>query len=101
MLVPQAFAASAAINWLLKDGVSRIVRMAVSTSFGQTFDADLKVRMDTITGVVGGSTQQHVQLKLGMGPGDIAALGKGFGGLCGAVRGTPVAQQTAGALRLL
>ncbi len=46
---PQAFAASAAINWLLKDGVSRIVRMAVSTSFGQTFDADLKVRMHSVT----------------------------------------------------
>ncbi|GLI65298.1 hypothetical protein VaNZ11_008791 [Volvox africanus] len=47
----KAFAASAAINWLLKDGVSRIVRMSVSTSFGQTFDADLK-RMRFITSLI-------------------------------------------------
>ncbi|KAG2432623.1 hypothetical protein HXX76_008963 [Chlamydomonas incerta] len=47
----KAFAASAAINWLLKDGVSRIVRMTVSTSFGQTFDADLK-RMRFITSLI-------------------------------------------------
>ncbi|GLC36170.1 hypothetical protein PLESTB_001372700 [Pleodorina starrii] len=47
----KAFAASAAINWLLKDGVSRIVRMSVATSFGQTFDADLK-RMRFITSLI-------------------------------------------------
>ncbi|KAG2487824.1 hypothetical protein HYH03_013541 [Edaphochlamys debaryana] len=47
----KAFAASAAINWLLKDGVSRIVRMSVATSFGQTFDADLK-RMRFVTSLI-------------------------------------------------
>lgn len=36
-------AASAAINWLLKDGVGRIARMTVATQFCQSFDSDLKV----------------------------------------------------------
>ena len=42
----KTIAASAAINWLLKDGVGRIARMVVSTNFGQSFDADLKVCVD-------------------------------------------------------
>lgn len=39
----KAIAASAAIQWLLKDGVGRIARMTVATSFCQSFDSDLKV----------------------------------------------------------
>jgi glutamate N-acetyltransferase/amino-acid N-acetyltransferase len=39
----KTIAASAAINWLLKDGVGRIARMTVATNFGQSFDSDLKV----------------------------------------------------------
>lgn len=38
----KALAASAAINWMLKDGISRVVRMSVATQWGDAFDADLK-----------------------------------------------------------
>ncbi|MEW5305524.1 MAG: hypothetical protein WDW36_008058 [Sanguina aurantia] len=47
----KSFAASAAINWLLKEGVGRIARMTVATNFGQTFDSDLK-RMRFITSLI-------------------------------------------------
>ncbi|KAJ9527587.1 hypothetical protein QJQ45_025871 [Haematococcus lacustris] len=40
----RSIAAGAAINWLLKDGVGRVARMAVATNFGQSFDSDLKAR---------------------------------------------------------
>lgn len=40
----KALAASAAINWMLKDGMNRLVRMGVATQFGDSFDSDLKVR---------------------------------------------------------
>lgn len=36
--------AAAAINWVLKDGLGRLGRLGVATRFGQSFDADLKVR---------------------------------------------------------
>lgn len=39
----KALAASAAINWMLKDGMNRLVRMGVATQFGESFDSDLKV----------------------------------------------------------
>jgi hypothetical protein len=39
----KALAASAAINWMLKDGMNRLVRMGVATQFGDAFDSDLKV----------------------------------------------------------
>jgi hypothetical protein len=39
----KAVATSAAINWMLKDGLGRLVRMTVATKFGQSFDSDLKV----------------------------------------------------------
>ncbi|KAI8472022.1 MAG: vitamin B6 photo-protection and homoeostasis-domain-containing protein [Monoraphidium minutum] len=38
----KALAASAAINWMLKDGISRLVRMSVATQWGDAFDSDLK-----------------------------------------------------------
>lgn len=38
----KALAASAAINWMLKDGMNRLVRMGVATQFGESFDSDLK-----------------------------------------------------------
>ncbi|WIA30727.1 hypothetical protein OEZ86_000794 [Tetradesmus obliquus] len=38
----KALAASAAINWMLKDGMNRLVRMGVATQFGDSFDSDLK-----------------------------------------------------------
>ncbi|GBF91115.1 hypothetical protein Rsub_04784 [Raphidocelis subcapitata] len=38
----KALAASAAINWMLKDGISRLVRMSVATQWGDVFDSDLK-----------------------------------------------------------
>ena len=37
--LPQA----AAINWVLKDGLGRLGRLTVATSFGESFDSDLKV----------------------------------------------------------
>lgn len=48
----KALAASAAINWMLKDGMNRLVRMSVATQFGDSFDSDLKV----------GRPQQRCQL---------------------------------------
>jgi hypothetical protein len=41
----KTIAASAAINWLLKDGVGRIARMTVATNYCQSFDSDLKVAL--------------------------------------------------------
>jgi hypothetical protein len=35
---------AAAINWILKDGLGRLGRLSVAARFGQSFDADLKVR---------------------------------------------------------
>ncbi len=35
--------ASAAINWVLKDGLGRLGRLSVATQWGRSFDADLKV----------------------------------------------------------
>jgi Vitamin B6 photo-protection and homoeostasis len=34
--------ASAAINWVLKDGLGRVGRLSVATKFGESFDSDLK-----------------------------------------------------------
>ena len=34
---------AAAINWVLKDGLGRLGRLTVATSFGESFDSDLKV----------------------------------------------------------
>lgn len=42
--------AAAAINWVLKDGLGRLGRLGVATRFGQSFDADLKVRLRRWTG---------------------------------------------------
>jgi glutamate N-acetyltransferase/amino-acid N-acetyltransferase len=39
----KTIAASAVINWLLKDGVGRIARMTVATNLCQSFDSELKV----------------------------------------------------------
>ena len=36
--------AAAAINWVLKDGLGRLGRLGVAAAFGQSFDADVKVR---------------------------------------------------------
>lgn len=47
----RTIAASAAINWLLKDGVGRIARMTVATNFCQSFDSDLK-RIRYMTSVI-------------------------------------------------
>ncbi|GFH09516.1 uncharacterized protein HaLaN_04675, partial [Haematococcus lacustris] len=44
----RSIAAGAAINWLLKDGVGRVARMAVATNFGQSFDSDLKARVANV-----------------------------------------------------
>lgn len=41
----KTIAASAVINWLLKDGVGRIARMTVATNLCQSFDSELKVRV--------------------------------------------------------
>ncbi|GAX80844.1 hypothetical protein CEUSTIGMA_g8279.t1 [Chlamydomonas eustigma] len=38
----KTIAASAVINWLLKDGVGRIARMTVATNLCQSFDSELK-----------------------------------------------------------
>ena len=35
--------AAATINWVLKDGLGRLGRLSISTKFGGSFDADLKV----------------------------------------------------------
>ncbi len=47
----KTLAASAVINWLLKDGVGRIARMTVATNLCQSFDSDLK-RIRFYTSVV-------------------------------------------------
>lgn len=47
----RSLAASAAINWMLKDGLGRLARMTVATQFGQSFDADLK-RLRFVTSAV-------------------------------------------------
>lgn len=39
----QTLAASAAVNWMLKDGLGKAARMGVSTSFAQNLDSDIKV----------------------------------------------------------
>lgn len=39
----RALPASAAINWVLKDGLGRLGRLSVATQWGRSFDADLKV----------------------------------------------------------
>lgn len=39
---------AAAINWVLKDGLGRLGRLSVATGFGQSFDADLKVRLTSL-----------------------------------------------------
>lgn len=39
----RTIAASAAINWMIKDGLGRLARMGVATSFG-TFDSEIKAR---------------------------------------------------------
>lgn len=50
----RALAASAVINWMLKDGMGRLVRMTVATRFGQAFDSDLKVGMGCLGPGAGG-----------------------------------------------
>eukprot|EP00803_Ostreobium_quekettii_P007799 evm.model.scf_481.5 EVM.evm.TU.scf_481.5 scf_481:67877-76451(-) len=37
-----ALTASAAINWMLKDGLGRVARMTVATRYGDVFDSNLK-----------------------------------------------------------
>ena len=37
----QTLAASAAVNWMLKDGLGKAARMGVSTSFAQNLDLSL------------------------------------------------------------
>ena len=34
--------AAAAVNWVLKDGLGRLGRLTVATSYGTSFDSDLK-----------------------------------------------------------
>lgn len=36
-------AASAAVNWMLKEGLGKLARMGVATSYASNFDSDLKV----------------------------------------------------------
>ncbi|GMH34323.1 hypothetical protein BSKO_02157 [Bryopsis sp. KO-2023] len=38
----KSLTASAAINWMLRDGLGRVVRMVVAAKYGQSFDSDLK-----------------------------------------------------------
>jgi hypothetical protein len=40
----KTLAASAAVNWMIKDGLGKAARMGVSTSFAQNFDSEIKVR---------------------------------------------------------
>ena len=40
----RTLAASATINWMIKDGMGRLARMTVATSFAQNFDSEIKVR---------------------------------------------------------
>lgn len=36
--------ASAAINWMMKEGLGKLARMSIATSFAQNFDSQVKVR---------------------------------------------------------
>jgi hypothetical protein len=54
----KALAASAAINWMLKDGMNRLVRMGVATQFGDSFDSDLKVGVERPGGCAEAVTTQ-------------------------------------------
>lgn len=38
----KALPAAAALNWVLKDGLGRVGKLAVATRFGRTFDSDVK-----------------------------------------------------------
>ncbi len=38
----RALPAAAALNWVLKDGLGRVGKLAVATKFGRTFDSDVK-----------------------------------------------------------
>jgi len=38
----RALPAAAALNWVLKDGLGRVGKLAVATRFGRTFDSDVK-----------------------------------------------------------
>jgi len=38
----RSLAASATINWMLKDGLGRLARMGVATTFAQNFDSEIK-----------------------------------------------------------
>lgn len=40
----RSVAASAAVNWMLKEGLGKLARMGVATSYASNFDSDLKVR---------------------------------------------------------
>lgn len=40
----KSVAASAAVNWMLKEGLGKLARMGVATSYASNFDSDLKVR---------------------------------------------------------
>lgn len=35
--------AAAAVNWVLKDGLGRLGRLTTATSYGESFDSNLKV----------------------------------------------------------
>jgi hypothetical protein len=43
----KTLAASAAVNWMLKEGLGKVARMGVSTSFAQNLDSDIKARHTT------------------------------------------------------
>lgn len=43
----KTLAASAAVNWMLKEGLGKAARMGVSTSFAQNMDSDIKVLFPT------------------------------------------------------
>lgn len=36
--------AGAAINWMVKEGLGKLARMTIATSFAQNFDSQVKVR---------------------------------------------------------
>ena len=56
----KTIAASAVINWLLKDGVGRIARMTVATNLCQSFDSELKVNVVGIKLGLGGQTKDII-----------------------------------------
>lgn len=41
----RALPAGAAINWMLKEGLGKLARMTVATSFAHNFDSQVKVRI--------------------------------------------------------